>query len=117
SPAEAQLATRVPVAEDITVESDSGGHTDNRPLGALLPTILQLRDAISRKHDYPRPIRVGAAGGIGTPGAVAAAFALGAAYVLTGSVNQAAVESGLSGEGKQMLALAGIADVVMAPAA
>ncbi len=117
SPTEAQLAARVPVAEDITVESDSGGHTDNRPLGALLPTILQLRDSTATKHGYTRPIRVGAAGGIGTPGAVAAAFALGAAYVLTGSVNQSAVESGLSSEGKQMLALAGIADVVMAPAA
>ncbi|MGE3672736.1 MAG: PfaD family polyunsaturated fatty acid/polyketide biosynthesis protein [Polyangiaceae bacterium] len=117
SPTEARLAARVPVAEDITVESDSGGHTDNRPLAALLPTILQLRDRVAAKHDYPRPIRVGAAGGIGTPGAVAAAFALGAAYVLTGSVNQAAIESGLSDEGKQMLALAGVADVVMAPAA
>ncbi len=117
SPTEAELALRVPVAEDITVESDSGGHTDNRPLGALLPTLLSLRDEIAASHDYPRPIRVGAAGGIGTPGAVAAAFALGASYVLTGSVNQAAIESGLHSEGKRMLAAAGIADVVMAPAA
>src|SRR5690606_5985629 len=53
----------------------------------------------------------------GTPGAVAAAFALGASYVLTGSVNQAAVEAGRHSEGKRMLAGAGIADVVMAPAA
>lgn len=117
SPTEAELALRVPVAEDITVESDSGGHTDNRPLSALLPTLLSLRDEIAATRDYPRPIRVGAAGGIGTPGAVAAAFALGASYVLTGSVNQAAVESGLHSEGKRMLAAAGIADVVMAPAA
>ncbi|MHC4392912.1 MAG: nitronate monooxygenase, partial [Planctomycetota bacterium] len=29
---EARLAAHVPVAEDLTVESDSGGHTDNRPL-------------------------------------------------------------------------------------
>ncbi len=29
---EAALAAHVPVAEDIIVESDSGGHTDNRPL-------------------------------------------------------------------------------------
>ena len=34
---EAELAARVPVAEDITVEADCGGHTDNRPLAALLP--------------------------------------------------------------------------------
>jgi len=115
--AEADLAALLPVAEDFTVESDSGGHTDNRPLTALLPTILTLRDAIVAERNYERPIRVGAAGGLGTPGAISAAFALGAAYVVTGSVNQACVESGLSAEGKEMLAVADIADVVMAPAA
>ncbi len=114
---EARLALRVPLAEDITVESDSGGHTDNRPLMALFPTIATLRDAIASEHGYDRPIRVGAAGGLGTPAAVAAAFSLGAAYVLTGSVNQAAIESGLHAEGKRMLAQAGLADVIMAPAA
>ena len=114
---EASLAATLPVAEDFTVESDSGGHTDNRPLTSLLPTILTLRDKIAAERGYPRPIRIGAAGGLGTPGAVAAAFALGAAYVVTGSVNQACVESGLSTEGKEMLALADIADVVMCPAA
>ncbi len=114
---EADLAAHVPLAEDITVESDSGGHTDNRPLAALFPSILALRDEMTRKHGYDRQIRVGAAGGLGTPSAVAAAFALGAAYVLTGSVNQACVESGLNVEGRQMLTQAGLADVVMAPAA
>jgi len=37
--------------------------------------------------------------------------------VLTGSINQAAVESGLSPEGRLMLADAGLEDVAMAPAA
>ncbi len=114
---EGQLARELPVAEDFTVESDSGGHTDNRPLTALLPTILRLRDDIARVRGYRRAIRVGAAGGLGTPGAISAAFALGASYVLTGTVNQACVESGLADEGVQMLAEAGLADVVMAPAA
>lgn len=112
---EADLARLLPVAEDVTVESDSGGHTDNRPLGALFPIIAQLRDTVCREHG--RPIRVGAAGGLGAPSAVASAFQLGAAYVLTGSVNQACVESGLSEEGRRLLATAGLADVVMAPAA
>ncbi len=114
---EAALARKLPVAEDFTVEADSGGHTDNRPLTALLPTILALRDDVLAERGYQRPIRIGAAGGLGTPGAVAAAFALGAAYVLTGSVNQACVESGLSAAGRAMLAEAGLADVMMAPAA
>lgn len=115
--AEAELAARVPVAEDITVEADSGGHTDNRPLVALLPRMQRMRDAAVAQYGYTRPIRVGAAGGLGTPGAVAAAFALGAAYVVTGSVNQLAVESGLSEDAKTMLAQADVADVTMAPAA
>lgn len=114
---EAQLARRVAVAEDYTVEADSGGHTDNQCLTALFPTLCRLRDHMMAKHDYQRPIRLGAAGGLGTPGAVAAAFSLGAAYVVTGSVNQASVESGLSDEGKKLLAQAQLADVVMAPAA
>ena len=42
---------------------------------------------------------------------------MGAAYVLTGSVNQACVESGSSDTVRQMLAEAEQADVIMAPAA
>ena len=114
---EATLAARLPVAEDLTVEADSGGHTDNQALVALFPAICALRDELSQKHGYARPIRIGAAGGLGSPGAVAAAFSLGAAYVLTGSINQAAVESGLSTAGKELLAQADVADVIMAPAA
>jgi trans-AT polyketide synthase/acyltransferase/oxidoreductase domain-containing protein len=114
---EAELAEHVAVAEDITVEADSGGHTDNRPLVAMFPIITALRDAMMAQHRFARPIRVGAGGGLGTPDGVAAAFSLGAAYVLTGSVNQSAIESGLSEDGRLMLAKAGVADVVMAPAA
>ena len=114
---EARLARLVPVAEDYTVEADSGGHTDNQSLTSLFPTICRLRDEMVATHGYTRPIRLGAAGGLGTPAAVAAAFGLGAAYVLTGSVNQCTMESGLSLEGKQLLTQADLADVVMAPAA
>jgi PfaD family protein len=114
---EARLARHLPVAEDFTVESDSGGHTDNQPLTALFPIICGLRDEVVTARDYTRPIRIGAAGGLGTPAAIAAAYALGAAYVLTGSVNQACVESGLHESGRQMLSTAGLADVVMAPSA
>ena len=114
---EARIGSQLPVAEDLIVESDSGGHTDNRTLGTLFPNILALRDEIAAERSYQRPIRCGAAGGIGTPTAVAAAFSLGAAFVLTGSVNQACYESGLDEEGRRMLAEADIADVIMAPAA
>jgi PfaD family protein len=114
---EAELARRVPVAEDLTVEADSGGHTDNQALTAVFPTVARARDQAMRDRDYARPIRLGAAGGLGTPDAIAGAFALGAAYVLTGSVNQSAVESGLSDDGKRLLCQAALDDVMMAPAA
>src|SRR6185437_2599692 len=100
---EARIAARVPVATDITVEADSGGHTDNQALTAVFPTVALLAADIARAGEDEEPIRVGAAGGLGTPASIAAAFSMGAAYVLTGSVNQSAVESGLSTRGKKLL--------------
>ncbi|MBI1944199.1 MAG: PfaD family polyunsaturated fatty acid/polyketide biosynthesis protein [Deltaproteobacteria bacterium] len=114
---EARLAARIPVATDLTVEADSGGHTDNQALPAVFPTVKQLALSCAAELALDAPVRVGAAGGLGTPDAVAAAFAMGASYVLTGSVNQSAVESGLSLRGRQLLAQARLGDTTMAPAA
>lgn len=114
---QARLAKRVPMADDITVEADSGGHTDNRPMNSLLPTILALRDEIQAEEHYPQSIRIGAAGGIGTPTSALGAFAMGAEYVLTGSINQGTVEAHTSDRVKKMLSQAASTDVRMAPAA
>ncbi len=110
------LAQQVPMADDITVEADSGGHTDNRPLVVLFPIILQLRDELQQKYQYKKQLRVGAAGGIGTPAAALAAFAMGAAYIVTGSINQACIESGTSEGVKELLSKVASTDVTMAPA-
>ncbi len=115
--AEAILAQSVPVASDLTAEADSGGHTDNRQALTLLPTMMNLRDEMAARFDYADPISVGLGGGIATPEAAAAAFALGADYILTGTVNQACVEAGTSELVRRMLAEAQQADVTMAPAA
>ncbi len=114
---QAELARQVPMADDITVEADSGGHTDNRPLVGLLPTMIALRDEMQAQYQYAVPVRIGAAGGISTPQAALAAFMMGAAYVVTGSVNQACVEAGASEHTKALLAQAEMPDVAMAPAA
>ena len=114
---QAELAGKVPVAQDVTAEADSAGHTDNRPAITLLPTLLALRDRYQKQYDYSHPLRVGAAGGISTPASAAAAFTMGAVYIVTGSVNQACVESGSSDLVRQMLAEAEQADTIMAPAA
>lgn len=114
---QANLAQYVPMADDITVEADSGGHTDNRPLVALLPSILALRDEIQAKYNYGQTLRVGVGGGISTPQSALGAFMMGAGYIVTGSVNQACLEAGASTHSKKLLAEAGMADVAMAPAA
>jgi trans-AT polyketide synthase, acyltransferase and oxidoreductase domains len=113
---EADLARLIPMADDLCVEADSGGHTDRGVLHALLPVILQLRDEISQKHGYRFPVCVGAAGGIGTPQAVAASLILGADFVLTGSVNQCTVEAGTSDAVKDLLQQANVQDTDIVPA-
>ena len=105
------------MADDITVEADSAGHTDNRPMLAVLPSILALRDEIQKRRGYETPVRVGAGGGVSTPAAALAAFMMGAAYVVTGSVNQSCVEANTSNHVKKLLSQADMADVIMAPAA
>ena len=114
---QAALAAQVPMADDLTVEADSGGHTDNRPLVCLLPSIIALRDEVQAARNYAVPVRVGAAGGISTPAATLAALMMGAAYVVTGSINHASVEAGTSEHVKGLLAQAAATDVMMAPAA
>ena len=115
--AQAELARQIPVAQDLTAEADSGGHTDNRPAITLLPSIMSLRDRMQGKYNYSQKLRVGLGGGISTPASAAAAFSMGAAFIVTGSVNQACVESGTSPLVREMLAQTDQADVTMAPAA
>jgi trans-AT polyketide synthase/acyltransferase/oxidoreductase domain-containing protein len=114
---QAKLAQQVPVADDVTVEADSGGHTDNRPLVVLLPVMMALRDELQARYQFETPVRVGAAGGVSTPAAVLGAFMMGAAYVVTGTVNQACLEAGASPHTKKLLAQASMTDVTMAPSA
>lgn len=114
---QANMAAQIPMADDLTVEADSGGHTDNRPLVCLLPSLIALRNEIQAQHNFPIPARIGAAGGIGTPDAVLGALMMGADYIVTGSVNQSCFESAASTHTRKLLAQAAMTDVMMAPAA
>ncbi|HEY1164927.1 MAG TPA: ACP S-malonyltransferase [Chitinophaga sp.] len=116
TPEEAALAPFIPMADDICVEADSGGHTDMGVAFTLLPTIMRQRDEAMQRYRYPKEIRVGAAGGIGTPEAAAAAFTLGADFILTGSINQCTAESGMSAVVKEMLQDINVQDTAYAPA-
>jgi len=113
---QSRLARLVPMADDITVEADSGGHTDNRPLVVILPALIRLRDAMQSKYQFATHVRIGAAGGIGTPTSALAAFMMGAAYIATGSVNQDCMESDTSDHARSLLAQMESTDVAMAPA-
>ena len=104
-----QLASKVRWPPGTTAEADSGGHTRKPqpgPRRAPAQAGHMQRSAIgssSSISNYGRS-RIGAAGGISTPWSAAAAFAMGASYVLVGSVNQSCVESGTSGAVRSMLA-------------
>ena len=114
---EAALAAKIPMADDITAEADSGGHTDGRPMVSMLPALIALCNRKQAEFGYQQKVRVGAGGGVGTGLSCLGAFEMGAAYVVTGSVNQGCVESGTSGYVKQILAETAMADVTMAPCA
>lgn len=114
--AQAEMLAQVPMADSITVESDSGGHTDQGMPFTLIPAVLRVRDAAA--HAFPRfagKVHVGAGGGIGTPEAAAAVLVLGAEYIVTGSINQATVEAGTSDAVKDMLETAAVHDMTTAP--
>ncbi|WP_025701752.1 ACP S-malonyltransferase [Paenibacillus forsythiae] len=113
---EAQLLKLVPMADALTAEADSGGHTDHGVAYALLPTMIKLRDEMMEKYRYSEMIKLGAAGGIGTPEAGLAAFVLGADYIVTGSINQCTVEAGTSAAAKELLQNANVQDTDYAPA-
>lgn len=113
---QANMGCNLPIAQDITAEADSGGHTDNRPAICLMPTFLSLKERLQKQYNYSFKLRVGLGGGIGTPASVAAAFSMGAGWIMLGSIHQSCIEAGTSQKAKEMLANAGQADVAMAPA-
>ncbi|MDP4180290.1 MAG: ACP S-malonyltransferase [Bacillota bacterium] len=112
---EAELSKKIPMADDLCVESDSGGRTDHGVAFALIPAIRRLRDEKMKKLSYAKMIRIGAAGGIGTPDAAAAMFVMGCDFILTGSINQCTVEAATSDAVKDLLQQANVQDTEYAP--
>ncbi|MEU7693424.1 ACP S-malonyltransferase [Microbispora hainanensis] len=115
TPAEAEVARELPVGGEVCVEADSGGHTDAGVALTLVPAMRRLRDELTDRYGYRTPILLGASGGLGAPEAVAAAFVLGADFVLTGSVNQCSPEAGTSEAVKDLLAGLDVQDTAYAP--
>jgi trans-AT polyketide synthase/acyltransferase/oxidoreductase domain-containing protein len=113
---EAAVARLMPMADDLCVEADSAGHTDGGVTAVLLPAMLRQRDEEGRRRELSVQVRVGNSGGIGTPEAAAAAFLLGADFIVTGSINQCTVEAGISDDVKDLLQTMNVQDTEYAPA-
>ncbi|MEU1019718.1 ACP S-malonyltransferase [Streptomyces sp. NPDC005898] len=109
---EAATAARRPMADDLCVEADGGWLAGTANPLSLLPAVLRLRDEAALPGHR---VHVGCAGGIGTPEAAAAAFLMGADFVLTGSINQCSVEAATSAAVKDLLQEAQEYDVDTAP--
>lgn len=114
TPQQAEWSRQVPMSHVICVEADSGGHTDMGNPTILFPAIKKLCN--TKQTHYTQQILVGLAGGIGTPESAAAAFFLGADFILTGSINQCTVESGASDAVKDILQTINVKDTTYAPA-
>ncbi|MEU9041372.1 MULTISPECIES: ACP S-malonyltransferase [unclassified Kitasatospora] len=109
---EAAAGERVALADDVCAVGDAGDHSDLAALWALLPSLRRLRSELG---GVARAVRIGAGGGIGAPESAAAAFVLGADFVLTGSVNLCTAESGISPAAKDLLQQADVHDTAFAP--
>lgn len=108
---EARLASSIPLCRDVCVEADGGGATNRTPLFTALPAIRAVAAHLTERFGYEEALRVGVSGGIGTGEAAAAAFLLGADFIVTGSVNQCAVESATSNAVKDLLCTLRVQDV------
>ncbi|CCN72495.1 PfaD family polyunsaturated fatty acid/polyketide biosynthesis protein [Vibrio nigripulchritudo] len=111
---EAELAAMLPLASAICVESDSAGHTDSGISFAQFPAIKSLATSLTKRNDSEK-ILVGSAGGLGSPDAIAGAFAMGADFVVTGSINQCSAEANISYEVKDILQALSVQDTTYAP--
>lgn len=113
---EVEAARRLPVSSDISMEADSGGHTDGGVALIMLPACVRLRDHVQKGLKLDEKTAIGAAGGIGTPEAIQACFVLGAEFIVLGSINQCSFEAGTSEAVKDILSQVEIHDTTYAPA-
>jgi PfaD family protein len=78
--------------------------------------VINARDRLRAQFGLSSRVRVGVAGGIGCPEAASAAFAFGAAFVCTGTINQMAKQAGVCDDVRLALSRATYTDVAVCPA-
>ncbi|WP_329110184.1 ACP S-malonyltransferase [Micromonospora sp. NBC_01699] len=112
TPQEAAAGERIALADDVCAVGDAADYSDQGALSALLPSVRRLRAELGGVADA---VRIGGGGGIGSPESAAAAFVLGADFILTGSINLCTAESGLSAAAKDLLPGVDVHDTAYAP--
>ncbi len=112
---QARLARLIPVAHDVCVAGECGGHTERYSVMTNLPVIKRQAEQFRLEYGFHHEVRVGVTGGLGCPEAIAAAFMLGADFIVTGSVNLCTVEAGMSDMVKELLASMSVSDTELAP--
>ena len=110
---QAEAVRRVPLATEMCVLADSAGPTDRGRSLTHFPALLACRDRAAVETGHVVPLGLG--GGIGSPPAIAAALAMGADFVLTGSINQCSVEADTSDLVKDLLQRMNVQDTAYAP--
>jgi trans-AT polyketide synthase/acyltransferase/oxidoreductase domain-containing protein len=101
----------LPIADDICIVGDCAGSTDCKSVLALYPAVKMKKDELRAKGILANDICIGVAGGIGSGAAAAAAFKMGADFILTGSINQCCVEADTSEAVKDILEKISIDDL------
>lgn len=100
---EAKCASRISIADNITIADYSMSYTGTSHAVYLISLLKKSAQEHKEKYGYTNNIAIGATGGIGNPETAAAAFYFGADYIQTGSINQSCMEANVNHEVKDIL--------------
>lgn len=109
------MAQTLPLSIDICVVDDQSNQKHRNLAMVMFSYIQTVRKNIQKRNNYDKPIRVGLAGGIGTPKSIAAAFIMEADFVMTESINSCTIEAGNSNVVKDILEKMKVEDTAYAP--
>lgn len=116
SPEDARVAVHWPLVSELCADPEGGGLTGSSSWAVLLPCLKAEATRARQRHGFSGEIFVGACGGMGSPEALAAAFFLGADFVMTTGINSCTPQSPLCPEARDLLAKVGVGDTTYAPA-
>ncbi|MEN8907794.1 MAG: hypothetical protein ABF289_17730 [Clostridiales bacterium] len=103
---QAKIAKEIPMADAITLEDNENNITQS------FSYLVDQRDELYKNSNTKYDVFLGLTGGIGSPVIALNMFNNGADYIVTGTINQCTVESGISDKAKNSLSSCDISDVI-----